>query len=426
MPDAFSPRVRNWLLSSGLIAHTDVLREYVELSAAPAERPGAIDRRARWRSAYEVVASPWFDTNVLNALDTADAEPAKDAVALRAEAPRFSSPILDAGGTPVGRLQQLLDKYLEERERRDLWEEVERESHFEGDNETRFIEFLLDRNPDDLLTRTFSGAAIRDIAKTECSLGALEASNTKLAVRRILEHLGFTICTTPTGLAHFDDSLRELRGKVRRARDSTTVAGAIAEGGALVERLLKLLLKFHIRHAFEGEPDAVLKELEVLEAGRKFTTSSLGALLYFVLQVDTMVHGDLHPGPRARHQQLFGDRRILYDKSTEIAALRNQFAHDRDEISAMSVSDARQRADKFFGATEKWILHLQEAPRLLPMVVSVTEIRTDRWGRRMVTCDTEEGVEEILFTDVQLELGERYFMYPKSNPVRVFPMLVPA
>ena len=63
---------------------------------------------------------------------------------------------------------------------------------------------------------------------------------------------------------------------------------------------------------------------------------------------------------------------------------------------------------------------------MFPRVLRVTEIRYDQWSRRLAQAESEDGSIETIFCDHVLRPGEIYFMHPRSNPIRVDPLLIPA
>ena len=64
--------------------------------------------------------------------------------------------------------------------------------------------------------------------------------------------------------------------------------------------------------------------------------------------------------------------------------------------------------------------------RVFPRVLRITEIRYDKWRRRLAQAEAEDGRAETIFTDNAIRPGEIYFMHPLSNPIRVDPLLIPA
>jgi hypothetical protein len=50
---------------------------------------------------------------------------------------------------------------------------------------------------------------------------------------------------------------------------------------------------------------------------------------------------------------------------------------------------------------------------------------TDHFGRRYVYCRNDQGQLEKVFTNVAVDPSRHYFFYPTTNPMRIYPILVP-
>ena len=116
-------------------------------------------------------------------------------------------------------------------------------------------------------------------------------------------------------------------------------------------------------------------------------------------------------------------RRLVPAGTQEITSLRNSFAHFTKLEEG--TRGRRKAAEQFFCDATAWLEYLDhQQHRVFPHVIRVNEIRIDGWGRRTVEAVSDSKIAEILFTDVPVQPGELYFMHPRSNPLRVDPVLV--
>jgi hypothetical protein len=61
---------------------------------------------------------------------------------------------------------------------------------------------------------------------------------------------------------------------------------------------------------------------------------------------------------------------------------------------------------------------------IYPPVIAVEAIQIDRYGRRTYLCVDDRGCPERVFTELELSVGQEYFFYPVTNPIRVDPLII--
>ena len=329
------------------------------------------------------------------------------------------------GNTPVGALAALLADELREEEREALARDVARRD-YKGSPEARLAEYLLDTSPDQVLSERFTAPRIRLIAANR--LGVLDADGTEVDVcrRLILRELGFALLRDPIGLKTHLDAIRASHRRCCARPDRGRAE--VVDAARSMERALKQLIRFHVSHGWDCTPDQLVHEHEWLPPTRSVGRSSLGGLVRIVHKLDARLTAGDGSEPARRHQREFGARSLRPEAPLSFVEYRNRATHDRAaEDQPVDGVLAPADAAQFFSDTLRWLEHLGQGPTpLFPSVVVVTGIEIDGWGRRRVRAVTDGGEQEELHTGASLEVGDLYFMHPRSNPIRVFPLLVPA
>lgn len=113
-----------------------------------------------------------------------------------------------------------------------------------------------------------------------------------------------------------------------------------------------------------------------------------------------------------------------------LTAERNRIIHPRDSGSLPGISQQAlvQHGRGFLETTRAFfemLLGADELERTFPFVVQVVGVRIDRWGRKLYEAQQKNERIETIVTNDPLQPGRVYYMHPRSNPVRVDPILVP-
>jgi len=331
----------------------------------------------------------------------------------------------ELGGTPVGALGRLLAEELEPADFDELLREVDRRDYV-GSDAARLAEHLLEISPVEVLRESFTVARLRAVATAHLGLTDAASLSPEECRERLLRHLGFSIRRQPVGLP---EHRRKIESLCQRWRTTPGGGGGeVVEAGRRMERALKQLLRFHADHSWSMTPDQLAHGEGWLEADRSVGRASLGTLVWLVTKLDRRLLAADGSEPARRHAREFDGRSLLPRRDWRFVQYRNAAVHDRGAADA-PLGDGldHEQATSFFSETLEWLDHLAAEPMpLVPQVVSVSGIVVDEWGRRRVTAIRGDGVQEVLHTDATLEVGQLYFMHPRSNPVRVFPVLVPA
>jgi O-acetyl-ADP-ribose deacetylase (regulator of RNase III) len=331
----------------------------------------------------------------------------------------------DHGGTAhVRALHQLILDHLPATSLEKLHELLAGQG-FRGAQEFFLLEFLLRRDPIDVLTELFDVFSLRAIL--ERAYGTCPPANApaKQIAEQLLARLGFEPLRQPRGLRAVRETARATINRVNLAADRAAIRGAVAELATWVEYLCHALLRFVSLVIYEKPPDILLREWGELDRDDSLRTASLGRLLDLIAKVDSRTRKQ--PPPKLG---LFraGERRLLPDEGmASLPAIRNLMVHFRADAAELSLDELRSKAVAFCEGVDQLVQHLESSEgRIFPRMIVIKGIQYDQWGRRLVLAEDEDGVTETLFTDSVIWPGEMYFMHPLSNPMRIDPILVAA
>lgn len=314
--------------------------------------------------------------------------------------------------TPVGRLARLLLNETIGEDRAELMRRIRRPGRAGADLEL-MIEHLLDVSPSEPL-QDLSTRRLRDM--TRSLRIASEPRDRDACIDAILAVLGFKIARPVPGLAEFSRQVVEQRRAFER--DGSHAEAAVQEAARTVERVAKHLLAFHCRNSFHAEVDELAHREKWLSPEESHQRCSLGMLLELVSRLDNALAQE-EAAPARRFQDIFGKQRFRVPVA--MAQYRNECVHDRD-FPRTSIA---RSATAFFELAEAWLRHLGEGPQpLFPRVIQIRGERVDCWGRRTFDAINDAGESERLHVMLEHDIGANYFMCPRSNPIRVFPLLI--
>lgn len=337
--------------------------------------------------------------------------------ALRVSPPKALGPT-PRGDTPVGRLADLLIEALDQESLAQLQREA-RSGDRVGEDREVLVEHLLELDPREPL-QYLTLPRLRELAAAHGL--SEELPGQERCACAILERLGFTVARPVVGLGQYQRQVADQHARARLA--PAHASDAAVEAGKLLERATKQLLTFHCRWAFDGEPDTVAHQRGWLGTTESIHRLPLGKLFELAGRLDAQFERD-DEEPGRRFQQLFGRQKLAPPR--ELASHRNVCAHDRKEGREATEAERRKAAASFLEGALQWLAHLGEEPRrLFPQVIQIRGEQVDEWGRRTYVAVGDRGEAERLHVAEAHTVGATYFMYPRSNPVRVFPLLVRA
>jgi len=327
--------------------------------------------------------------------------------------------------THVRSLQQLIDRLHDEEGLRALDARLA-EQGYTGDPALRRLEFCVRMDdPVEYLSEHFLPRTLREELRQRTGEAPDTGLSTAEVARRLVESLGFPARRAARGLSWVKKTVMRLESRLVIA-DGADVRGLVVEAGAALEHAVHILLRFLCKVYFGESADEHFHRNGRLEHDRLVSKCSFGILLELLEELSREI-GEARKatGFGARSDLMGMDRQLAPPAAREIVPLRNAFAHAREE-RALPPETLETLARDFFRRARAFIEHLEAEGGGFPRVITVTEIRVDRWNRRTVVARDEDDQVERLFTDALLTPGRVYYMHPLTNPLRVDPILVEA
>jgi len=329
------------------------------------------------------------------------------------------------GGTPTSRLAELLLDELGDGPRRNLMHEVNSTLR-RGDDLGRLEEWLFEQG--DLVpvvTGLLADFELRRIAQERLGFELLADLDGARAARRLLARLGFSSEGRAVGLFPAVQQARALRKALQESRITPRAVGA--EMGPTVERVGKELLAFHLRAAFDTatDPGRLLLRVTTDWEGGPFEGMTIGAIAEALGQFDRWRQTGVERGALERHRELYGLRPLSDEQLEIVRAERTQLSHERSGAADGLALEAA--AVRLLDASLRWFARLhagKEGPRLFPAVVRVERAVHDEKGLLLFGID-DEGKQEEIRPDGPVQVGSRWYMVPRTNPIRIRPLLIP-
>jgi O-acetyl-ADP-ribose deacetylase (regulator of RNase III) len=429
-----------------LVAARDALR-LVRVDVEPA-RPVVQEERAdsvefsRELDLLSEAAAPSEHFSRLEKLPRASRIPELDAflelrqplsVASRSEPERARvvpvAPRRPATGTAhVRKLHRFLLQYLPATELEALYRRLVQQS-YRGEPELQLLEYCVATDdPDTLITDAFTKMQLVAAIEQETGKRPDEGLDARRLALDLLHFLGF-----PGPV-----KLRGLTAVTRRAESAKpamvvdgegALPGAVAQVGADLEYVARVLLRFVASAAYAASPERLLRQWGVMAPSKSLDVCGLGDLFKFLTAISKHLETDTADGSVRLRMELRG-RRLLPDDErlpVRLADRRNMFLHHRAAGAKQTLAGLRQEVRAFLNDALALYRHFDADEGFpFPRVVVVDHIVIDRWGRRKVHVRDDDGRVDVLFTDRDLEPGRVYFMHPLTNVLRIDPILVPA
>jgi O-acetyl-ADP-ribose deacetylase (regulator of RNase III) len=330
----------------------------------------------------------------------------------------------DPGTQPVRRLARFLTEHLNADQLAELDAELAADGHSGRKELTRLEHWAREPDPVAILVHEFIPSELRQFVERYVGRKPGRDESPERLAESLLVWTGFRVPREPLGLPH---AKREIGKALDRIRTGSELdfRGAVNAAAENLERVLRILIRFVCRVAFKTNEQTYCKERNLIESGKAVERSSLGKLEEILDYMQSELEQPATENALA-FERVFGTRRILPEnKPKSIAALRNAVTHYRE--GGRSTRELYQEVLTFLTEATKFVEGLENAgSRVFPLVVTVEEVRFDRWNRCFVRVSTDEGRSETIFTDESLTPGQTYLMHPLNNPVRVDPILVPA
>jgi serine/threonine protein kinase len=297
-----------------------------------------------------------------------------------------------------------------------------------GDRKAQIIEYCLDEDPTHILMSCFSKAGLSRLAD-HLGAGVEEGADREPYAQAILSRLGLAAGGSPRGIRDSVLTVTNLRHRLEQCRDAAEVTGLVSPAAREYEKVLRDLLRFYGQFLYGRFYERSLVRLarrRVAEHKRDLSRATLGDLVGILQVINEHVAGE------AAEAQQF--RRVFrrtyavppeYLAQSRVVSVRNEFLHWNDRLARASLAKLRDVARDML--TEILVfLEALERDGIYPRVIVVDRFVTDRFGRKYIYCRNDQGHVEKVFTNVTIDPSRHYFFYPTTNPMRIYPILLPA
>jgi serine/threonine protein kinase len=299
-----------------------------------------------------------------------------------------------------------------------------------GDHRSLVIEYCLDEDPQQILLSCFSKAGLARLAeRLGAPVGEGYADREQYA-RAVLGHLGLAGSGSPRGI---HDSVRfaaNLLHRLEQVRDAADVAGLVTPAVREYEKVVRDLLRFYGQFLYGRFHERELAHLarkrkRLAEHKRDLRPATLGELIGVVQVLNEHLAAD---SAEAQHFERVFRRRHAVPPAllaqSRVVALRNAFMHGHETLAGAGLSKVRDAARELFNEIVEFLRAIEQEG-VYPRIVAVESFVTDHFGRRYVFCRNDQGQLEKVFTNVAVDPSRHYFFYPTTNPMRIYPILVP-
>ena len=337
------------------------------------------------------------------------------------------APAVDAGevNRPVRELHAFLRRRLPPKRLASICKHLEEHEGYRGSDDARLLEHcVVMSDPAKLVAEEFSRAELGDLVEEMSGKAPPSGAGNPELAAQILERLGFPRASEvpPEGLRTALERIRAWRRDLDVTAPSREVlVGTVAAAATELERLLQIFIRFLCRVADDASPEEYFRRAGAFGPRDELGACSIGKLISLLESLGK----DLSSRPSFSLAVDLGVRRLT-PRDLRIAELRNAFAHYREDMDQLSVSDLRAKARGALDEAIRLLEYLGDPEhRVFPHVVVIEAIHLDRWGRRKIEARSDERAER-LFTNSDVRPGQVYFMHPLTNPLRVDPILASA
>lgn len=300
---------------------------------------------------------------------------------------------------------------------------------YHGSYPMRVLEYCITENPENILKK-FGVVCLRKKAEELGIRAALMVRDEEDLRRLVILKLGFNLPPILSGLVDFNDVLEK---GIQRLGKGEPVSGVMVDVYGETERVLQDIAYFYIcfmlrirtraRKPEEIEADITnaVKDLKVSE--KPFSKLTFGVLIKLVRTLNKELHRNKNL--KNEFSKTFGRNNILPKNQMEILNEMSKyraslFAHKREKEAAKrpdrkTCSETVQKLREF----SKVIME----NKIYPKVIRVTLEVTNEYGNRYFKAlDEEKGEWTIKYQ--WLDPSKPYFMYSKTNPVAVDPIII--
>jgi hypothetical protein len=334
----------------------------------------------------------------------------------------------DASQDLVGRLAECVMRHAAAEDREFLIRhDLPARGYRGADDRALVIEYCLDEDPVRVLLSCFSKAGLARLADALGAPPAEAGAEPEQYARAVLRQLGLAGSGSPRGIRESVTLVSNLLHRLEQARDAADVAGLVAPAAREYERALRDLVRFYGQFLYGRFHERCLVRLarkRLKDYKRDLSRATLGEVVGLLEALNEHLAG---ASAEAQHfRKVFGRRHAVPPEllGSRIAALRNAFMHWNETLAAASLAKVKEVARDMLNEVAAF-LRAVEAGGIYPRVVAVESFVTDHFGRKYVFCRTDQGQVEKVFTNADVDPARHYFFYPTTNPMRIYPLLIP-
>jgi hypothetical protein len=300
---------------------------------------------------------------------------------------------------------------------------------YHGSYPLKVLEYCIIENPENIV-RKFGVIRLRKIAEELGIRAALKVRDEEELLRLVILKLGFNLPPILCGLMDFNVVLEK---SIQRLTKSEPVSAVMVDVYGETERVLQDITYFYIcflwrirtrsRKPEEVEADVtnVVRDLKVSD--KPFSKLTFGELIKLVRTLNK----ELHRNKNLKNElfNTFGRKDILPQQQMEILNEMSKcraplFAHKRQKEVAKRPD--RKTCSEMVQKLKEFSRFINEN-KIYPKVIRVTYEVTNEYGTRYFKAvDDEEG--EWTIKHQWLDPSKPYFMYSKTNPVAVDPIII--
>lgn len=324
---------------------------------------------------------------------------------------------------PNKKLSELLQKEFDQR-----YLEPDLES-YHGSYLLRVLEYCIRENPANIL-RKFGVVRLRKIAEDLGISAALKIKEEEELIRLIILKLGFNLPPILSGLVDFNHILDNCASRLLKGEQ---LSGVMADVYGETERVLQDIAYFYIcflwkirtrmRRAeeVEAEINNVVRGLNVSD--KPFSKLTFGELIKLVRTLNKEVRKN-----KDLRKELLKTFNVNYILPQDLMDVLNKmskyrasfFAHKRVKVAAKMPD--RKMCQEIITSLRNFSRKIEEN-KIYPKVIRVTYEVTNEYGTRYFEAVDDRG-DEWIVEYPWLDPSKPYFMYSKTNPVAVDPIII--
>lgn len=243
----------------------------------------------------------------------------------------------------------------------------------------------------------------------------------------ILVTLGYTIPKTPIGIVMSRLEIQKLQAEIEYATDRRNIIGIGIEGcDDICEPILQDLLYFYCTDIIGNNYEQILiqeKVDDVLKRKKKIKALTFGEIIYLFRKINDYFENS--QSIREKMLKRFERAWILQEDEHLAEYLKpvNSYRVTLAHPSEYKTSDLRNNAKAAMHLLSDLFKKLEQES-VYPPVISVKQTYKDDSGVRHFICKDEIGRKVKVYTTNTLDVGEVYFMYSDTNPIRVDPIIM--